>query len=300
MNFNALRYVIKIAEEQNITKAAEKLYVTQSALSQNLRNLEKELDFQIFDRETSPLILTEAGKYFIEWAKRVVYSENEMRHQLLNLSRTQNRVLRIGISPQKSINIFPKVLKNFYEMQPGCKVILEEHPSDVLLDMLEMNEIDILFDVQHSECVEYEFVPIAEERIHIAVPSTMDIKIESKEEDYPVAELSDVMKKPFISLSEKQYLGKVVKHLYELTECIPNIVMECRSAEMALQMVEIGLGVTVVPEFAMKQKEQDGIRYYSLNGSDIRRVVGISCKKGMEQQMDVKKMIELLKTFLNK
>lgn len=299
MNLNALRYVIMIAEERNITKAAEKLYVTQSALSQNLRSLENELDFQIFDRESSPLVPTEAGKLFVEWAKRVICSENEMLHKLQDLSRSKSRVLRIGLSPQKSIHIFPKVLKQFYQEQPGCKIILEEHPSDVLLDMLEQNEIDILFDINHSEYIEYDFVPVAEEQIRIAAPTDVVMQVEEKKGDYPIVRLSEVMKYPFISLSEKQYLGKVVKQLYDISECISNIVLECRSADMALQMVEAGLGVTVIPEFAIREDGNKKICYYNLEYPKIRRVVGISYKKGMYLTEDVKLLIELLKKYLS-
>lgn len=298
MNLNALRYVVMIAEERNITKAAEKLYITQSALSQNLKSLEKELEFAIFDRETNPLIPTEAGKLFIDWAKRVIYSETEMLHKLQDLSRFRNRRLRIGVSPQKSVHIFPSVLKKFYEEQSGCKIILEEHPSDVLLDMLEQNEIDVLFDINHSNYMKYEFIPIAEERILIAAPEDMSMTVGSKEGDYPTVDLSEVMKYPFISLSEKQYLGKVVKQLYDIAECIPNIVMECRSADMSLQMVEVGLGVTVIPEFSIRNKNNGKVRYYMLKYPDVRRVVGISYKKGAYVTEDVKLLVKLLKEFL--
>lgn len=284
-----------IAEEGNITKAAEKLYITQSALSQNLKSLEKELEFLIFDRETNPLLPTEAGKLFIDWAKRVIYSETEMLHKLQDLSRFRNRRLRIGVSPQKSVHIFPNVLKKFYEQQSGCKIILEEHPSDVLLNMLEQNEIDILFDINHSNYMEYEFIPVAEERILIAAPEEMSMTVVSKEEDYPTVNLSEVMHYPFISLSEKQYLGKVVKQLYDIAECIPNIVMECRSADMAIQMVGVGLGVTVIPEFSICNENKEMIQYYTLKHPDIRRVVGISYKKGSYVSEDVRLLVMLLK-----
>lgn len=298
MNFNALRYVIKIAEERNITKAAEKLYVTQSALSQNLRSLENELDFQIFDRDASPLVPTEAGKFFIEWANRVLYSETEMLHKLQDISQTKRRVLRIGLSPQKSVHIFPKVLKQFYQEQPECKIILEEHPSDVLLNMLEQNEIDILFDINHSEYIEYDFEPVAEERIRIAAPIDMVMTVENNKGDYPTVSLAEVMQHPFISLSERQYLGKVVKQLYDISECISNIVLECRSADMALQLVGAGLGVTVIPEFAIREEKNGKIKYYNLEYPEIRRIVGISYKKGMYLTEDVKLLIRLLKKYL--
>ena len=70
MNLSTLHYVVKINERQNITKAASDLYISQSALSQNLQAAEKELGTLLFDRTRSPLQPTDAGKIFIDWAKR--------------------------------------------------------------------------------------------------------------------------------------------------------------------------------------------------------------------------------------
>ena len=111
MNLNSLHYIVKIYEEQNITKAARDLYISQSALSQNLQTIEKELNTLLFDRTLSPLEPTEAGKIFIDWAKRVLDSENEMRHRISDITKMPNRTLRVGLSPQKSICIFPKFIK---------------------------------------------------------------------------------------------------------------------------------------------------------------------------------------------
>ena len=107
MNLSTLHYVVKINERQNITKAASDLYISQSALSQNLQAAEKELGTLLFDRTRSPLQPTDAGKIFIDWAKRVINSETEMRHRICDITKIPNRTLRIGLSPQKSIHIFP-------------------------------------------------------------------------------------------------------------------------------------------------------------------------------------------------
>ena len=87
MNLSTLHYIVKINERQNITKAASDLYISQSALSQNLQSIEKELGTLLFDRTHSPLSPTEAGKVFIDWAKRVLDSETEMRHRISDYSR---------------------------------------------------------------------------------------------------------------------------------------------------------------------------------------------------------------------
>ena len=298
MNLNSLHYIVKIYEKQNITKAASDLYISQSALSQNLQMVEKELNTLLFDRTLSPLQPTEAGKIFIDWAKRVLDSENEMRHRISDITKMPNRTLRVGLSPQKSVCIFPKIIKKFYESVSHCKIILEEHPSDLLLPMLEQNAIDLLFDVSHSDLLSYDFIPIAEEKILIAAPAELLFKTQKTEYEFPSVELSEIIHFPFISLAQGQYLGKIVKELYKIANCTPNICMECRSADMALNMVKNNLGITVIPEFAIKNTEPDKVNYYRLAHPDIKRTVGILYKKGSYLNHDCRTLIEILKKEL--
>lgn len=298
MNLNTLHYIVQINEKQNITKAAGDLYITQSALSQHLQSTEKELGTLLFDRTRSPLQPTEAGKIFIDWAKRVLDSESEMRHRISDITKIPNRTLRIGLSPQKSIHIFPQIIKKFYDSVSHCRIILEEHPSDLLLPMLDQNAIDLLFDVPHSDMMSYGFIPIAEEKILIAVPVEFAVKSKKTTYEFPAVELSEIIHFPFISLAQGQFLGKIVKELYQIANCTPNICMECRSADMALNMVRNNLGITVIPEFAIRNSEPDKINYYRLAHPDIKRTVGILYKKGAYLNQDCHTLIEILKKEL--
>lgn len=295
MNLNTLHYIVKIYEKQNITKAANDLFISQSALSQNLQTLENELETLLFDRTVSPLQPTQAGKIFIDWAKCVLDSETEMRHRISDITIMPNRILRVGLSPQKSVCIFPKIIKKFYESVSHCKIILEEHPSDLLLPMLDQNAIDLLFDVPHSDLLSYDFIPIAEEKILIAAPAEFVLKNQKTENEFPSVELPDIIHFPFISLSQGQYLGKIVKELYRMANCSPNICMECRSADMALNMVKNNLGITVIPEFAIRNTEKKEINYYQLHHPVLKRTVGVLYKRDTYLNQDCHTLIHLLK-----
>ena len=85
MTFNDLRYIVVIAEENSITKAADKLYMTQPALSQYLKKVEKELGVLIFERTTTGVRPTAEGVQFLAFAKNVLHQEQDMRKQLQNL-----------------------------------------------------------------------------------------------------------------------------------------------------------------------------------------------------------------------
>ena len=98
MDFRQLSYITTIADEKSITKAAEKLYITRSALNYSLLNTEKVLGFPLFNRISNRLIPTYAGEIFLENARKVLASCKEMDHSLLALSDATQRRLSIGIT----------------------------------------------------------------------------------------------------------------------------------------------------------------------------------------------------------
>ena len=79
MNSLVLKYILTIAEEKNMTRAAERLYISQPSLSQSLKNLEKELGVDLFERSRQGVVLTPAGEHYVEWAKQILFAEAMMK-----------------------------------------------------------------------------------------------------------------------------------------------------------------------------------------------------------------------------
>lgn len=78
MNFNQLKYLITVAKEKNITLAAKKLFISQSSLSQTIKNIENELKVKLFITDVSPIRLTYAGEYFVGWASKILKLKEDM------------------------------------------------------------------------------------------------------------------------------------------------------------------------------------------------------------------------------
>ena len=131
MNLNQLKYIVAIADELNISKAAQKLYVSQPSLSQCVQNIERELGTKIFDRSTTPLKITYAGDVYINWARKILNSTEEINRQIADISGLKNIKLSIGISPYRSTCILPPVIKQFKKLYPDCYIVVEEHPTTV-------------------------------------------------------------------------------------------------------------------------------------------------------------------------
>ena len=99
MDTKQIEYILKIAEENNITKAAEKLFITQSALNQQLLKLEKELGTPLFHRSRTNWRLTEAGEIYIEGAKAALQIKNTTYNRIYDVVSARKGHLTIGLTP---------------------------------------------------------------------------------------------------------------------------------------------------------------------------------------------------------
>ena len=106
MDLKQLEYIVGIAEEKNITKAAKKLYITQSALNQTLLKLEKEIGEPLFERSKLNLYLTEIGKIYVEQAKRILEIRKETYEKIDEIKGDYNSVIRIGLTPERGMLMF--------------------------------------------------------------------------------------------------------------------------------------------------------------------------------------------------
>src|ERR1700733_10299243 len=123
-----LRYFLAIAEELNFSRAAEKLRIAQPPLSQQIRQLESELGVMLIERETRPVRITEAGKFFREQSLAIVARFDELMVKTQRMGRGETGALNIAFVGSATFELLPAVLREFIQSRP-----------DVELQLLEMN-----------------------------------------------------------------------------------------------------------------------------------------------------------------
>ena len=121
MDVKHLEYIIEIAEQKNMTKSAENLFVSQSSLSQYLSKIEAELETPLFNRTKNEMTLTPAGNLYVESAKTVVQIKKKLYHNIKNLSGTGR--ISIGVTSQWGINMITNIISEYKKAFPN--VILE-------------------------------------------------------------------------------------------------------------------------------------------------------------------------------
>ncbi|MEH7086240.1 LysR family transcriptional regulator [Neobacillus drentensis] len=297
MDLKQLEYMIKIAEENNITKAAEKLFITQSALNQQLLKLEKDLGTQLFVRSRTNWHPTQAGEIYIENAKKMVRIKKDTYNQINDLIDIKKGKLSIGLTPERGPEMFASIYPSFYKKYPNVKVEPIELPVKQQQHEISMGNLDIGFlTLQNSQKTNDEYIYICSEDILLAVPKA-----------HPLAHLGGIFgdKLPEISLNRFKndtfaliQTGSTLREIYEnLTadeDFNPNILLETRSGQNLYHMVAEGICCSIIP-MAYAQYNPN-VSYFLIKQKPVWEVCA-SYKKGTYLSNPAKELIKIASEY---
>lgn len=242
-------YVLAIAAKGSFSQAAEDLGTTQPVLSRYIQKLEAELGIMLFDRSTSPIRLTEAGKCFAEVGRQMIDADRQLMKQLQELKNINDISVRIGISPSRTAHLLPEILKEFKTCS-SASVVLEEHGTNDLNSMLIKGDLDLIFSHLDETTTDFTRVVLFEESVLLAVAS-----------QYPDRSVLDQLKSStIVSLNKGTRTGDMLSQLLD-SQDIHSPSLHCTTIESALAMVKAGLGITIVPSYIAKFGHDDGLRF---------------------------------------
>lgn len=142
MTITQLQYVLAVAEHQNFTKAAQKVFVTQPTLSMQIQKLEEELDVQIFDRTKKPIQLTETGRKIVTQARNIVNESDRIKDIVDQQKGFIGGVFRLGVIPTIMPTLLPMFLNNFIKKYPKVKLKIEELNTEAIVERLKEGHLD--------------------------------------------------------------------------------------------------------------------------------------------------------------
>ncbi|HEX2749093.1 MAG TPA: LysR substrate-binding domain-containing protein [Verrucomicrobiales bacterium] len=150
MELRHLRYFIAVAEEQNVTRAAERLRVAQPSLSRQIRDLEEELGIALFEHRARAVRLTEAGRVFLTEAQAALQRVRDAVQTVKAVAGGLRGEIHVGYAPSLTVELLPRTLRNFQETHPGVKVHLHDISTQEMLRGLRENHLHIALLVQVS------------------------------------------------------------------------------------------------------------------------------------------------------
>jgi DNA-binding transcriptional LysR family regulator len=148
MELRHLRYFVVVAEEQNVTRAAARLNVSQPPLSRQIRDLEEELGVELFRRTAKSLALTEAGKLFLIETRSVLLRVDQAVDAVRTLASHHRGTLRVGYAPSLTVRLLPKTLTTFERAQTGVRVSLYDLSTEECIQQLASGKIDLALTVR--------------------------------------------------------------------------------------------------------------------------------------------------------
>src|SRR5580693_3434462 len=133
MELRHLRYFVAVAEEQNVSRAAARLHVSQPPLSRQTRNLENELGIALFDRVANAVRLTEAGRAFLIEARAVLKRAEGAVQLAKDVAGGKRGEIQVGYAPSLTVELLPRALRNFRKSNPGVRVRLHDLSTQEML-----------------------------------------------------------------------------------------------------------------------------------------------------------------------
>ncbi|MBN3786218.1 LysR family transcriptional regulator [Burkholderia sp. Ac-20353] len=244
MELRQLRYFIAVAEEMNITRAAERLHMTQPPLSRQLQAIEDEIGLPLFERGARPLKLTEAGRVFYAQAKRLVDQADELGPLTRRLAQMSERIV-IGFVPSTLYGALPDVIRAFREAQPGVELSLIEMFTLEQLGALKGGRIDVGFGRLRFDDDQLVREALIEEKLIAALPVGHPLA----DPDRPLT-LADVAGETLIVYPSTPRPSFADQQLSALRDggLAPAAVHEVRELQTALGLVAAEVGVSLVPE----------------------------------------------------
>lgn len=247
MRTRNLTYVIALAEEKNFSRAAERLYISQPALSKIISNLESELGTPLFDRNANPMRLTPAGEIYVRAARDIVRREESLYKEVQDLSDTVTGTIRVGCTLPISDSVMPLVLPSFIQKYPGVSVRLVEGSSRDRMADLTNGRIDAMIGGANPGLREIETFTVGSSRRLIVAPKNYVPGLSDAPCMEEAAGLLARGEYRYI-LHPEGYPGRAVAdRFFRQFRIVPRIAVEMRMPLTALQLASQGTGITFMP-----------------------------------------------------
>jgi DNA-binding transcriptional LysR family regulator len=281
MELRHLLYFKTVAEELHFRKAAEKLFMAQPPLSRQIKELEEELGAQLLERNNKRVLLTNAGKYFKAEVDNIFSKLEEAKNRVKQMNKNITGELRIGYISSVYQPQLSGVLKKMKAAFPFVKTNLFEAPSIKQIDALEKGRLDvgILRAPVHSEKLQQH---------SLFFDSFVVITPKAFEKYSNQQELAALLKqKPFIFFNQ-HYAPIYYSKLIEICERMgfrPTIDHEANNVHSILQLVEAGLGVSIIPQTLKKQYAGMDVNFITLKNIPVTTEVVLAFRKSNSSQV---------------
>lgn len=252
MDFRQLQYVLTLSQERTLSAAAEKLFLSPSALSQYISKLEQSLHTPLFERAKQGWIPTHAGRIYIDMAARILDIQKKAYVQISDITNNAESFFIVGVTPGRGTLMFSQIFPVFKAQFPRVSIGLVEGTVAEICQQIEVNKIDIGFisgEINHPNIVT---VPQATEEILLTVPKRHPLSVLSQNApvgDHSTVDLAMFAEDEFLLAGEGTTLRALSDSLFAQAGFTPKVAFETPSLQTLNTLAKGGYGLSLLPQF---------------------------------------------------
>jgi len=291
MELRQLEYFQMASRLRNITRAAERLRVSQPNITVAIKKLEAELGIQLFDRSQKQLSLTPEGTVFLNRIELALRNIQDAVLEVNDYKQLQKGTIKIGIPPMMGAFLFPKIFSSFQKRYSQLEIFLHEEASMTIREKLERDELDFGIIIISGASHNLQLLPMSQNQLVCCVP-----------ENSPLAEknalsLSDVASSSLVMLKEGSFLRQLTLQKLRDAGIKPNIVLESNQVGTLKGLVASGVGIAFLLDIVVE--DTPGVKAIPL-ANPLFVDVGLAWKKDRYVSKAAQSFIKFCKDLLKK
>ena len=288
-----MEYVYAVYQKKSFSKAAESLYMSQPALSTAIRKIEAELQLQLFDRSSSPIELTQAGRYYIASIEKIMQVEEDMKHYFAQLVKEQRTVINVGTSSFFCSYVLPELVEAFKREHPEVVVNLMEANASEFAGLFRSDVLDLCVTVDSLDQIQGKPALSSDvwrrEEIILAVPADYPVAQELKEsrltfgqvcsgayreKKAPSVALERFRDIPFLFLKQGNDLHARAGEMCRRAGFVPDVTMHLDQMLTSYYVACSGKGAAFIrPELVRYVEPTSRLYFFKLNDPLVTRDV---------------------------
>ena len=253
MNLQTMDYLIAVAEERSISKAAARLHITQQTLSAHLASVEEELGCRLFER-CVPMKITYAGEEFLKYARSIQEQVQRMRHTFDAINGEEKGLLKIGITSNRGRIILSPVILDFRKIHPGIELKIVEDTNENLIQKLEKGVIDIGISDFSVGDTSMNVAPLYRERVAFYIGKKLFCETYGERQEEVFRRIQEGREHklleacPLLLGHEQDIAGKYARKFMKKSGIQPLIRAEAKNLALLMDLCVEGLGGCFCPD----------------------------------------------------
>ncbi|MEP6851021.1 MAG: LysR family transcriptional regulator [Acidobacteriota bacterium] len=273
-----LRTFCAIAETLNFTKASENLHLTQSAVSHQIKALEKHLGVQLFIRAKRGVILTEAGRVALDYAKKIISDADEMQQVVAGRERNLIGTVRVAAATQALVFLFAPLFEEFMDSNGSVELLFRTTTST---EQTVANILDGVIDIGFASLAVYSPV------LKVTQLFTDDlVLVVGRKHTFAgrgKVDVSEIVNERWILFERGASIRRATDAFFKEVAVEPEKALESNDTYFVKLMIEHGLGISLMPSWSVREEVKNGkLARLKINGHELKRSVAMISLKGTQ------------------